>query len=39
MPLWKLASANPQAQTEMGPWLEKLNSLIHYAEGEHWSVR
>ena len=33
------AFSNPQAQTEMGPWMEKLNSLIHYAEGENWLVR
>ena len=30
---------NPDAQAAMGPWLEKLNSLIHYAEGEYWQVR
>ena len=33
------AMSNPQAQSEMGPWMEKLNSLIHYAEGENWLVR
>jgi len=22
-----------------GGWLEKLNGLIHYAEGEFWDVR
>ena len=33
------AFADPQAQKEMGPWMEKLNSLIHYAEGENRLVR
>ena len=30
--------ADPQAQSEFGPWIEKLNGLIHYAEVEHWHV-
>lgn len=33
------AMANPQAEAEMGVWMEKFNSLIHYAEGENWLVR
>ena len=32
------AMQNPQAQAEFGPWIEKLNSLIHYAEVEHWHL-
>ena len=33
------AMANPEAQAYFGPWMEKLNGLIHYAEVENWSVR
>ncbi len=33
------ALASPEAQAEMGPWLEKLNSPIHYSEAENWAVR
>ena len=29
---------DPQAQAEFGPWVEKLNDLIHYAEVEHWHI-
>ena len=32
------AMENPQAQAEFGPWIEKLNDLIHYAKVEHWHV-
>jgi hypothetical protein len=28
-----------RSQAEFGPWLEKLNGLIHYAEVEHWHVQ
>ncbi|MFQ5873944.1 MAG: hypothetical protein ACE5JL_09100 [Dehalococcoidia bacterium] len=31
--------ANPQAQAAMGPWLERLNDLIHHSEVENWNVR
>ncbi len=31
--------SSPEAQAEFGPWLEKLNSLIHYSEAESWMVR
>ena len=30
--------ADPKVQVEFGPWLAKLNDLIHYAEVEHWHV-
>ena len=30
---------NPEAAAYFNPWMEKLNSLIHYAEGEIWSIR
>ncbi|MFQ5933029.1 MAG: hypothetical protein ACE5KI_00120 [Dehalococcoidia bacterium] len=33
------AMGDPQAQATMGPWLEKLNDLIHYSEAENWAVR
>ena len=33
------AMTNPQAQADMGPWMEKLGSLIDYAEGDNWLVR
>ena len=31
--------ADPQAQAEFGPWMEKLNTLIHYSEADSWMVR
>ena len=31
--------SNPEAAAFFGPWMEKLNSLIHYAEGDIWSIR
>ena len=31
--------ANPEAQGEMSKWMEKLATLIEYAEGENWVVR
>ena len=32
------AMADPQVQAEFGPWVDKLNGLIHHAEVEHWHV-
>ena len=29
----------PEVAAFMGPWMETLNSLIHYADGENWKVR
>lgn len=31
--------SKPEAQAEFGPWMEKLSGLIHYAEGENWTVQ
>ncbi len=31
--------ANPEAQSEMSKWMEKLATLIDYAEAENWLVR
>lgn len=31
--------ADPEAQREMSQWMEKLATLIEYAEGENWVVR
>ena len=31
--------ANSEAQGEMSKWMEKLATLIEYAEGENWVVR
>ena len=31
--------ANPEGQAEMSQWVEKLATLIEYAEGENWVVR
>ena len=31
--------ADPETQGEMAQWLEKLNMMIEYAEGENWVVR
>ena len=31
--------ADPEAQGEMSKWMEKLATLIEYAEGENWVVR
>ena len=33
------AMSDPAAQGEMAPWMEKLATLIEYAEGENWVVR
>ena len=30
---------NPEGAAYFGGWMEKLNDLIHYAEGEFWDVR
>ena len=30
---------NSEAAAYFGPWMEKLNTLIHYAEGDIWLVR
>jgi hypothetical protein len=30
---------NPEGAAFLGGWMEKLNSLIHYFEGEFWDVR
>ena len=30
--------ANPEAQVEMSRWMEKLATLIEYAEGENWAI-
>ena len=35
----KRVMANPEAQSEMSKWMEKLATLIEYAEGENWVVR
>ena len=32
------AMEDSQTQASFGPWIETLNSLIHYAEVEHWHV-
>ena len=32
------AMSDSQAQAELGPWMQRLNELIHYAEAEHWTV-
>ena len=31
--------ANPEGGGFFGEWMEKLNALIHYSEGELWDVR
>ena len=31
--------ANSEAESEMSRWMEKLATLIEYAEGENWVVR
>ena len=31
--------ANPEGADFFGGWMEKLNTLIHYSEGELWDVR
>ena len=31
--------ANPDGQAEMSQWMDKLATLIEYAEGENWAVR
>ena len=31
--------ATPEGQREMGQWMEKLATLIEYAEGENWIVQ
>ena len=31
--------ADPEAAAYFNAWMEKVNSFIHYAEGENWSVR
>lgn len=33
------AMANSQVQASFRGWVEKLESLIHYAEVENWSIR
>ena len=32
------AMSDPQTSAEFTAWVEKLNSLIHYAEVEHWHL-
>ena len=32
------AMASPEGQREMGQWMEKLATLIEYAEGENWVI-
>ena len=29
---------DPKAQAEFGPWVARLNELIHYAEAENWHI-
>ena len=31
--------SNPETQREMSPWMDKLATMIEYAEGENWVVR
>ena len=31
--------ANPEGADFFGEWMERLNALIHYSEGELWDVR
>ena len=31
--------SGPESQAEMAQWMEKLATLIEYAEGENWAVR
>ena len=31
--------ANPEAQAEMSQWMDKLATLIEYAEGENWAIQ
>lgn len=31
--------SKPESQAEMALWMEKLATLIEYAEGENWVVR
>ena len=33
------AMAEPGAQQAMGPFMEKLNQLVHYSEAESWTIR
>ena len=30
---------DPKNMAEFGPWVEKLNGLIHYAEVEYWHIQ
>ncbi|MEE8466296.1 MAG: hypothetical protein V3S68_07445 [Dehalococcoidia bacterium] len=30
--------ANPEAQNEMAQWMERLGTMIEYAEGENWVI-
>ncbi len=33
------AADSPQGQAWLGPWMQELTELIHYAETENWTVQ
>jgi hypothetical protein len=36
---FQVVAQNPAAAAEMGPWMGRLNDLIHYSEAELWQER
>jgi hypothetical protein len=36
---FQVVAQNPAAAADMGPWMGRLNDLIHYSEAELWQER